>query len=112
MLALPVQDSGTGTKGVTYNVEDSQRRWYVNDVETKKKLILRGLGWGSFTTHMITDEVESGALKKLALSDSITDIKLNHYVIKSRGKLLGPVASYLWESLNALAEGEFGLNQT
>lgn len=107
-----VQDSGTGTKGVTYNVEDGQRRWYVNDMETKKKLILRGLGWGSFSTHMIIDEVKSGALKKLELFDSITDIKLNHYVIKQRGKLLGPVARYLWERLNALAEGEFRLNQT
>ncbi len=106
-----VQDSGSGTKGVTYNVEGGQRRWYVNDVGTKKMLIMRGLGWGSFTTHMIADEIKSGRLKKLELPDAMADIQLNHYVIKQRGKLLGPVASHLWDSLKALAEGGFGPSQ-
>lgn len=101
-----VQDSGSGTSGITYNVEDGQRRWYVNDVGTKKLLILSGMGWGSFPFHMIADEIKSGALKKLELPDAIADIKLNQYVIKQRGKLLGPVASQLWESLKALVQNE------
>ncbi len=101
-----VQDSGSGSKGVNYGVEDGQRKWYVNDVHTKKLLALSGMGWGGFSFHMIADEITSGALKKLELSDSKTEVKLGLYAVKQRGRLLGPVANQLWEKLKTLKQDE------
>jgi len=98
-----VQDSGPGTKGVNYGVKDAQRHRYVNDASTKKLLVLKGMGWGGFSSHMIEDELAAGELKKLELTDTKTEVKLNHYAMKQRDKLLGPVASQLWESLNTLS---------
>lgn len=98
-----VQDSGGGTKGKTYGVEDGQRRWYVNDWSVKKTLILSGMGWGGIQEYMIADELKNGSLKKLELTDSKWEFQVKFYVIKNSDTLLGPVASTLWESLKSLA---------
>ncbi len=99
-----IQDSGSGTKGKTYGVADGQRRWLLNDLFTKKTLMLNGLGWGALPLHMIEDELKAGSLIKLKFKDSETEFKLNYLVIKQRNRLLGPVASTLWESMKALKE--------
>lgn len=94
-----LQDSGSGTKGKTYGVVDGQRRWVLNDLHTKKMLILRGMGWGGLPFYVIEQELKAGTLKKLDLVDADTEFNLNYYVIKNRGKLFGPVATALWEEL-------------
>lgn len=101
-----IQDSGTRTKGITFGVEDGQRRWFVNDLSTKKILTLSGMGWGGFPLHIIDDELKKGTLKKIHLMDSKTEFEIHYYVVKQRSQILGPVASQLWESLNSLREYE------
>lgn len=94
-----VQDTGTGTGKFEFGVQDGQRRWYVNDFNTKKMLILSGMGWGKLPDYLIAQEIESGALKRFKLQDTQNEIALNYYAIKAKNNLLGPVASKLWKNL-------------
>ena len=101
---IVVQDSGSGTRNIELGVQDGQRRWYVNDISTKKMLIQSGMGWGKLPDYLIEQDVESGSLVKLQLSDKQTHIELNYYAMKSKKHLLGPVASKLWKNLSLYSQ--------
>lgn len=97
---IVVQDTGTGTGKFEFGVQDGQRRWYVNDFNTKKMLILSGMGWGKLPDYLIAQDIESGALKRFKLQDKQNEIALNYYAIKAKNNLLGPVATKLWKNLS------------
>ena len=96
---IVVQDSGRSSKGVNFSVQTGQRCWYVNDFNTKKTLILSGIGWGRLPDYMIESELKSQALTAINVKDFDTRITLNYQAIKLKSKLLGPVASKLWQNL-------------
>lgn len=96
---IVVQDSGQNSQGVNYSVQTGQRCWYVNDFSTKKTLIMSGIGWGRLPEYMIENELQSGELVAINLEDFETYIALNYQVIKLKSRLLGPVASRLWQSI-------------
>ncbi|NQZ33549.1 MAG: LysR family transcriptional regulator [Oceanospirillaceae bacterium] len=100
---IVVQDSGTGTKGLTIGVKEGQRCWYVNDLATKKMLTLSGMGWGRLPSYLVDQELTSGALKRLNFQDAQNELEITYYAIKQRNRLLGPVASQFWQSLSLLA---------
>ena len=96
---IVIKDSGKQTKGQAFGVQTGQRCWYVNDLTNKKTLILSGMGWGSLPEHLIKQELETGQLQKLNLADSSNQQSLKYYLLKKKNKLLGPVATSLWQSL-------------
>lgn len=96
---IVVQDSGQSSQGVNYSVQTGQRCWYVNDFSTKKTLIMSGIGWGRLPDYMIESELKSKALIAINLNDFDTHIALNYQVIKLKSRLLGPVASKLWQNM-------------
>lgn len=95
---IVVQDSGRSSKGVNFSVQTGQRCWYVNDFNTKKTLILSGIGWGRLPDYMIESELKSQVLTAINVKDFDTRITLNYQAIKLKSKLLGPVASKLWQN--------------
>lgn len=99
---IVVQDSGQSSQGINYSVQTGQRCWYVNDFSTKKTLIMSGMGWGRLPDYMIKDELQSKALVAVNLKDFDTHIALNYQAIKLKSRLLGPVASKLWQNLEGL----------
>jgi len=101
---IVVKDSGTGSQGETFGVRDGQRCWYVNDLTTKKILTLSGLGWGRLPNYLIEEELKNGTLEKLHLADTENEMSITYFAIKQRAKILGPVASLLWQNLRALSE--------
>jgi len=100
---IVVQDSGQASKGKEMGVQQGQRRWYVNDYSTKKILTLSGMGWGKLPDNLIADELANGSLCKLQLEGVINEVSVDYYAVKQESKILGPVASKLWESLSLLA---------
>ena len=94
-----MQDSGQSSQGISYSVQTGQRCWYVNDFSTKKTLIMSGIGWGRLPDYMIKEELQSGGLIAVGLEDFDTYVALNYQAIKLKYKLLGPVASKLWQNL-------------
>ncbi len=99
---IVVQDSGQATKGKEMGVQQGQRRWYVNDFSTKKTLILSGMGWGKLPDNLIADELTSGMLCRLQLNDVLNEIEVDYFAIKEKNKILGPVATRLWEHFLSL----------
>jgi DNA-binding transcriptional LysR family regulator len=96
---IVVQDSGQSSNGVNYSVQTGQRCWYVNDFSSKKTLIMSGIGWGRLPEYMIENELKSKELVAVSLNDFDTNITLDYQVIKLKSRILGPVASKLWESM-------------
>lgn len=99
---IVVQDSGQSSQGVNYSVQTGQRCWYVNDFNTKKTLIMSGMGWGRLPDHMIKDELKAKTLLTVQLNDFDTQIALNYQAIKLKSRLLGPVASKLWQNMRLI----------
>ena len=99
---IVVQDSGQSSQGVNYSVQTGQRCWYVNDFNTKKTLIMSGMGWGRLPDHMIKDELKAKTLLTVQLNDFDTQIALNYQAIKLKSRLLGPVASKLWQNMGLI----------
>jgi len=96
---IVVQDSGQSSQGINYSVQTGQRCWYVNDFNTKKTLIMSGMGWGRLPDYMIKQALEENTLTTLKLNDFDTNMALNYQAIKLKSSLLGPVAETLWRNL-------------
>ena len=63
-------------------------------------LILSGMGWGKLPDFLIVNELASNALNTITLKDKQNEVSLNHFAIKSKNKVFGPVASKLWKNLS------------
>jgi len=99
---IVVQDSGSLTKGVELDVQQDQRKWYVNDFHSKRTLCLSGIGWGRLPHSMIKHDLEKGSLVPFGLVDSKMEMEVNSYVMKLKGQVLGPVANKLWDEVSRL----------
>lgn len=93
-----IKDTGTITTDKFTGVQQGQRIWFVNNFETKSLLIQSGLGWGSLPKSLVTPLLDNGHLKKLALADFPDYTNIDYSLIKLKKKLLGPIASMLWQS--------------
>jgi len=45
----------------------SPRTWRVADLSSKRELLKAGLGWGSMPRHMVADDLNSGALRRIEI---------------------------------------------
>ncbi len=63
-VQLVLTDSSVLTTGRDYGVLSS-RTWRLADLGTKKSMLLAGLGWGSMPSHMVSEEVARGELKRI-----------------------------------------------
>jgi len=103
---IVVQDSGQSSQGINYSVQTGQRCWYVNDFNTKKTLIMSGMGWGRLPDYMISAELKQQTLLTLQVDDFDTKIPLDYHAIKLKANLLGPVAEWLWQKLKLVHSSE------
>lgn len=101
---IVVQDSGSLTKDVELDVQQDQRKWYVNDFYSKRTLCLSGIGWGRLPYDMVKEDIEKGRLIAFGLVDSPMEKSVTSYVMKLKGKVLGPVATQLWNQIGQLAK--------
>jgi len=96
---IVVQDSGRSSQGISYSVQAGQRCWHVNDFNTKKTLIMSGMGWGRLPEYMVQEELLTNSLVAVQLKDFDTKITLNYQAVKLTSRLFGPVAAKLWQNL-------------
>lgn len=87
-----------------YHVIEGARSWTVADQQTKKELILRGMGWGHMPLHLVDKELRSGRLLSIE-GRHFKRSRLDIVAARLRGRHVGPVAARLWDSLVA-AVGE------
>ncbi len=86
--------------GPDYHVIEGARSWTVADQQTKKELILRGMGWGHMPLHLVDKELRSGKLLSIE-GRHFKRPRLDIVVARLRGRPVGPVAARLWDALVA-----------
>ncbi|MCB0376943.1 MAG: LysR family transcriptional regulator [Bdellovibrionales bacterium] len=70
------------------------KRWTVSDIDSKKELILGGLGWGRLPDHYVNEDIQSGRL--IHLDHLNYDHSLDMFICKKKDKAIGPVLDYIW----------------
>lgn len=76
----------------------SARTWRIHDLDTKRRLIAAGLGWGNLPDHLVEEEVAAGRLTRLR-ADGLEDIRLRLFLLTRRGAWLGPAGRWLVDRL-------------
>ena len=89
--------SGRKSSSTSYGVIEGGDQWRVNDFQTKKELIVQGMGWGSLPEHLIKDELAEGSLAPLKVEGDtkIPDIEIR--IARLDSEPVGPVAQRLWQ---------------
>jgi DNA-binding transcriptional LysR family regulator len=91
-----VSDSSQSRSKHTLDVLPDNRRWYVTDLTAKKEIIMSGMGWGGLPEYMIKQELESGELVRIYVSDF--DIRQSQlYLIRRTDKPTGIVTQAIWQ---------------
>lgn len=103
-VQVVVRDSSRKPRASSLGVLGEGRQWLVNDHQTKKAILLAGMGWGRLQRHMIAQELEAGRLVPLQISDYGDTSLIEIRVARRRDEAIGPVAQTLWDELARLAE--------
>jgi DNA-binding transcriptional LysR family regulator len=102
-VQVVIRDSSRRSPAASYGLLENGRCWMVNDHETKKKLILAGMGWGRLQNHLISDELADGRLIPLMLEHYQKTLQLEIRVVRRAGQLPGQVAAKIWNECAQLS---------
>ncbi len=80
----------------SYGVLEGGDQWRVNDFQTKKEIIMQGMGWGSLPEHLIKDELTQGVLAPIKVEGDTDKPNIELRVVRLEGEPVGPVAQRLW----------------
>lgn len=89
--------SGRKSSKDKYGVLEGGDQWRVNDFQTKKEIIMQGMGWGSLPEHLIQKELELGLLAPIKVEGEIEPAPIDIRVARLASEPMGPVAQRLWE---------------
>lgn len=104
-------DSARNAPSENYNVIEGARHWRVNSYQTRKEIILEGLGWGGLPDFTIQKELETGQVVPLKIENYYRVYEGEICVVRKAGKIIGPVAQRLWELFQSFSEKEGALTQ-
>ena len=79
------------------------KRWYVNDFQIKKTMLLHGLGWARMPRHIIHSELESGQLIPIEVENFTSQSQLPIFMIRLRHQTQSHQASLFWELMKSVS---------
>ncbi len=89
--------SGRKSSNTSYGVLEGGDQWRVNDFQTKKEIIMQGMGWGNLPEHLIKDELAKGLLSPLKVEGDVEKPNIELRVVRLDSEPVGPVAQRIWE---------------
>lgn len=89
--------SGRASSKTTYGVLEGGDQWRVNDFQTKKEIIMQGMGWGSLPEHLVKDELAQGSLAQLKVEGDVETPNIEFRIARLDSEPVGPVAQRLWQ---------------
>lgn len=89
--------SGRKSSKTSFGILEGGDQWRVNDYQTKKEIIMQGMGWGSLPEHLIKEELAQGLLAPIKVEGDPEMPKIELRVVRLEGEPVGPVAQRLWE---------------
>ncbi|MDQ6957455.1 MAG: LysR family transcriptional regulator [Mariprofundaceae bacterium] len=96
-----VRDTSTHTHRLTAGVVEGTNHWIVNDFMMKKRVIVANSGWGRLPKHMVQEDIKKGILTPIS-NKQFPSISVDIQAIRHKHKPIGPVASALWQRLQAI----------
>jgi DNA-binding transcriptional LysR family regulator len=89
--------SGRKSSNTSYGALEGGDQWRVNDFQTKKEIIMQGMGWGSLPEHLIENELAQGLLAPLKVEGDVVSPDIEFRIARLDNEPVGPVAQRLWE---------------
>src|SRR5579863_14829 len=89
-----IRDTARAPAGDYYLI-DGAPSWTVGDQQTKREIILQGMGWGHMPDFLVAEDLAAGRLLSIA-GENFPGAKLELVAARRRGKPHGPVADRLW----------------
>lgn len=89
--------SGRQSSTTSYGVLEGGDQWRVNDFQTKKEIIMQGMGWGSLPEHLIKDELAQGLLAPIHVEGEVELPNIEMRIARLASEPVGPVAQRLWQ---------------
>ncbi len=99
-VQIVVRDSAQKKVNQSFGVLENGRHWVVGDHQTKKQLIVAGMGWGKLQDSLIGEELARGELVLLDIESYPCDIAMEIMAARLAGKQVGPVAAALWDDFS------------
>ncbi len=92
-LNIVIADPTDVTSGVDYGV-GGPKSWRVDDLETKRALLIAGLGWGNMPAHLVAADIADGRLVRLSPQGIGRggETSMPVYLMRRRGSVPGPAA--------------------
>ena len=78
------------------------KRWYVNDFQAKKTLLVHGLGWARMPKHCIQTELNNGQLVPIEVENFTSQNQLPIFMIRLRHQTQSSQANLFWEMMKSL----------
>jgi DNA-binding transcriptional LysR family regulator len=72
----------------------SRHIWRFADLATRLDFLLAGFGWCNMPSHMVSEHVAAGRLKRLEIANQ-EEVALPLYVVHERGRLPGRAGRWL-----------------
>ncbi len=91
--------SSGSTPSEHLNVLPFGQRWYVNDYQMKKALLIAGMGWARIPRHMIEHELATGELIPFEVEQFNSRSQVPVYLIRLRHQPMSDLADKFWKSL-------------
>ncbi|BDX01411.1 LysR family transcriptional regulator [Marinomonas pontica] len=79
------------------------KRWYVNDFQAKKTLLIHGLGWARMPKHCIQAELDNGQLVPIEVENFTSQNQLPIFMIRLRHQTQSSQANVFWEMMKSLS---------
>lgn len=95
-----ISDSGSLAPFDHINVLSGGQRWYVNDYQMKKTLLLAGMGWARIPQHMIEDELAQGLLLPIRIENFTSSSRVPIYLIRIKHHPLSQLAKLFWDEVS------------
>ncbi len=109
-VQVVLEDTARSPTKDNHRVIEGARQWRVNHYETKKEIILEGLGWGNLPDFTIKDELETGQLVPLKIENYYRSGESEICLVRRADHIFGPVVQSLWEMFEAVANDRDGNN--
>lgn len=80
------------------------KRWYVNDFQTKKTMLMHGLGWARMPKHIISSELEKGQLIPIEVENFTSQNQVPIFMIRLRHQTQSAQSSLFWERMKRFSD--------
>jgi DNA-binding transcriptional LysR family regulator len=82
-------------------VKRDAKKWFVSDMNSKKRLILDGLGWGRLPLHYVEKEIKSGKLIRIDTKKK-DQLQAPLSLVRRNTDIHGPLANYFWDKVQEI----------